>query len=340
MLLSTTNGGWYRAGLLLALCCSLFAASPRCVAQNLVPNPSFELKDTCPYTIGFQEGDKPLFWEKWNQSPEYFNACVPGTGMDSLVGVPLNGFGFQHALEGGAYIGMYTYGSVGLNQPFREYVGCQLLEPLEVGETYNLSFYTNVAFGGSYWAPTWACNNMGMLFTMQPNVWTDTDQPEFGLRNHAHLHSTTVISDTANWTLVSGSFVADSAYQYLVLGNFFSDGLTDTLHIIPGNSLGAYYFMDGVCVTRAGQGCSFTSGIADQVPLAGRTWPNPVADMLHVRVDEGTQWQVYDASGRLVHDGVCSGDLLTIPVREWPLGEYVLRLKDKGVKHVRFVVMR
>ena len=336
MLLSTTNGGWYRAGLLLALCCSLFAGSPLCEAQNLVPNPSFELTDTCPYTIGFQEGDKPLFWEKWNQSPEYFNACVPGTGVDSLVGVPLNGFGFQYAFDGDAYVGMLAYDGSG---DFREYVGCQLLEPLEVGETYNLSFFTNVAFGGSYWAPIWACNNMGMLFTMQPNVWTDTDQPAFGLRNHAHLHSTSVISDTANWTLVSGSFVADSAYQYVVLGNFFSDALTDTLHIVAGNSI-AYYFVDGVCVTRVGQECSLTSGITGQEPLAGYVWPNPVADRLHVRAGAGTEWQVFDASGRLVHDGVSAGDLLTIPVREWALGEYVLRLKNKGVKHVRFVVMR
>jgi hypothetical protein len=324
-------------GLSLLLGCLLFVASPHCEAQNLVPNPSFELTDTCPYTFGFQEGGKPSLWENWNQSPEYFNACVSGIGVDSLLDIPLNGFGFQYALDGDAYVGMYAYG---LSMNYREYVGCQLINPLEVGETYELSFFTNVAFGGSYSAPTWACNNMGMLFTMQPNVWTDTDQPAFGLRNHAHLHSTTVISDTANWTLVSGSFVADSAYQYVVLGNFFSDALTDTLHVIPGVSLGAYYFVDGVCVTEAGQECSFTNGIAEEEPMVTYAWPNPVADRLHVRAGAGTEWQVFDTTGRLVHDGVSAGDLLTIPVREWALGEYVLRLKDKGVRHVRFVVMR
>src|SRR5690606_6194733 len=50
MLPMAVNGGRCRAGLLLALCCSLFVAHLRCEAQNLVPNPSFELKDTCPYT--------------------------------------------------------------------------------------------------------------------------------------------------------------------------------------------------------------------------------------------------------------------------------------------------
>jgi hypothetical protein len=337
MLLFAMSGERCRAGLWLVLCCSLFFASLRCEAQNLVPNPSFELKDTCPYAFGFQEGGKPLFWEKWNQSPDYFNACAPGLGIDSLLDVPLNGFGFQYAMDGEAYVGIYGYG---LSTNYREYVGCELAEPMEAGETYQLSFFTNVAFGGTYSAPTWACNNMGMLFTMEPNIWSGSTEPPFTVRNYAHLHSAAIISDTANWTLVSGSFVADSAYQYLVLGNFFSDSLTDTLHVIPGNSLGAYYFVDGVCVTKAGQECSFTSGIAEQKPLEGYAWPNPTADILHVRVGEGIGWQVFDATGRLVHDGVSSGALLTIPVREWALGEYVLRLEDKGVKHVRFVVMR
>lgn len=333
----TMNLRWPGTGLGLLLGCLGFVANLRCEAQNLVPNPSFELKDTCPYTIGFQEGDKPLHWERWNQSPEYFNACVPGEGVDSLVGVPLNGFGYQYAFDGDAYVGMYAYS---LTTNFREYVGCELLEPLEVGETYQLSFFTNVAYGGSYWAPTWACTHMGMLFTMQPNVWTDIDQPAFGIRDHAHLYGTAMISDTANWTLMSGSFVADSAYQYLVLGNFFSDSLTDTLQVIPGASLGAYYFVDGVCVTKAGQACSYTSGIAEQDQMAGYAWPNPAAEFLHVRVDPGTQWQVFDATGRLVEAGVCMGASLTIPVREWALGEYVLRLLDKGVDYVRFVVGR
>ena len=334
MLHFAMDGRWPGRGFFLGLGCLLLLVSLRCEAQNLVPNPSFELTDTCPYTIGFQEGDKPLYWERWNQSPEYFNACVLGTGIDSLVGIPLNGFGYQLALDGDAYIGMYTYGS-----NFREFAGCQLTEPMEVGEIYNLSFFTNVAFGGNYWAPTWSSSNMGMLFTMQPNVWTDTYQPPFGVRDHAHLYSSSVISDSANWTLVSGSFVADSAYQFLVMGNFFSDALTDTLHLMPGNSLGAYYFVDGVCVTKAGEECSFTNGVSEQVAVAGHAWPNPVTDLLHVSTMGTTGWQVFDATGRQVDNGVSTNGMLIIPVRNWALGEYVLRLQGKEVRHVRFVVM-
>ena len=73
--------------------CLLLLAALRCEAQNLVPNPSFELNDTCPYTIGFQEGDKPLHWDRWDQDPEYFHASAGNFGSaDSLVDVPWNGF--------------------------------------------------------------------------------------------------------------------------------------------------------------------------------------------------------------------------------------------------------
>ena len=245
MLLYATNNGWLGRGFGVLLGCLLLFASLPCISQNLVPNPSFEENTACPVTIGFQGFSKPLHWERWNQSPDYFHTCAGALGgVDTLIRVPLNGFGYQHALHGEAYAGVAAYDGFA---DYREYVGCQLLEPLEVGESYDLSFFTNVAFGGTYWAPTWACNNMGMLFTMQPSIWTPLNGPPFALRNYAHLRSAAIISDTANWTLVSGSFVADSAYQYLVIGNFFSDDLTDTLHIIPGGSPAPYYFIDGVC---------------------------------------------------------------------------------------------
>jgi hypothetical protein len=121
--------------------------------------------------------------------------------------------------------------------------------------------------------------------------------------NYAHVLYPQILSDTVNWTLVSGSFVANSAYRYLVIGNFFSDPLTDTLHVIPGTSLGAYYFVDGVCVTQVGQPCEFTMGVAEAEERGPFVWPNPASDRLQVQVGAGTGWQVFDATGRLVEAG-------------------------------------
>lgn len=341
MPLHTMNSEWCKTALGLALCCSLFVVPFSSNAQNLVPNPSMEENTACPVTIGFQGFSKPLHWEKWNQSPEYFHACAGSLGgVDTLIKVPLNGFGFQYALDGDAYVGMLAYGALSGGISFREYVGCQLLEPLVVGTSYDLSFFTNVAFGGSYWSPTQACNNMGMLFTMEPNIWTGSNGPPFALRNYAHLHSTAIISDTANWTLVSGSFVADSAYQYLVIGNFFSNALTDTMDLASDDYVDAYYFVDGVCVRPSGQPCEFTTGLAEPGEQGPIVWPNPAADLVQVRAGAGTRWQAFDAVGRLMDAGVSAVDVLALPVHHWASGEYVLRLEGATRGHVRFVVIR
>lgn len=333
---SAMNNPWLGMASMLMLCCVLLLAAQRCEAQgNLVPNPSFELQDTCPSAPGFVGGAKPLFWEKWNQSPEYFDACVVS---DTLIDVPQNGMGYQHALDGDAYVGHYTYGS----GEYREYLGCQLLQPLVVGGTYSLAFYANVAMGGNYWAPIWASNNVGMLFTMEPNIWTDQDEPPFAIRNYAHLFSANIISDTANWTLVSGTFVADSAYQYLVIGNFFSNLLTDTVHLFPAPSLGAYYFVDGVCVTMQGDvGCSFDNSVGQQYDPGLRIHPNPTSDWLHITLGEThvTPYTIYDLVGRVVIEGWVAGGNLKVDVGQWASGEYLLSVGEVRKQSVRLVVM-
>ena len=150
-------------------------------AQNLVPNPSFEEYLVCPSASGFQPGSKPLYWEKWQWSPEYFHACANPLGSDSVVSVPSNGMGFQNAWHGNAYIGLATYAS----NNYREMVGCQLNEPLIVGDLYYLSFYASLATGGNSWNPEWASNNLGLLFTMAPNIWDDISGDLFALTNSA-----------------------------------------------------------------------------------------------------------------------------------------------------------
>src|SRR5690606_41066997 len=59
---------------------------------------------------------------------------------------------------------------------------------------------------------------LGMLFSMEMTPWDGWSGISVPTRNYAHLHSTAVITDTANWILVQGSFVADSAYRFLAIG--------------------------------------------------------------------------------------------------------------------------
>ena len=139
MLLSQTRSRWPGTSASLLLGCLLFVTAPRCEAQNLVPNGSFEEIDSCPpypFYFGFQESSKPLHWENWFKSPDYFNACEGSS--DSVAGVPENLLGRQEAFDGNSYIGMWTYGNFG--NIYREYAGTELTEPLVVGQTYSLVF--------------------------------------------------------------------------------------------------------------------------------------------------------------------------------------------------------
>lgn len=326
---------------LWAMACLFFLAPPRCEAQtNLVPNPSFELTDTCPYSIGFNVGNRPLYWNRWDQSPEYFHACaVPP--VDALVGVPWNGFTWQFAHDGDAYVGMGLY----TVDDFRELVGAPLIEPLVVGQTYYVSYWVNLATEGSYWETRWACNNQGVLFTMDEHIWSGQtgSGPEFAPRNYAHVNNPTIITDTANWTLVSGSFVADSAYRYIVLGNFFNDALTDTVHLAPGQpSLAAYYLYDAICVSPLQGQCPMATGLPEpgQATLAVRVWGG--GQWLQVDgADAGANGRVYDAGGRLVAQFSLNAST-TQPIGHWPEGVYVLRVQGRtgSVWHEKFVVMR
>lgn len=341
MLRFAMDGRWPGRGFFLGLGCLLLLVSLRCEAQNLVPNPSFEQHDTCPYATGFQEGGKPLFWDRWDQDPEYFHACA-GTvgGADSLVDVPWNGFTWQYAHDGDGYVGMACFQA----SNFRELVGASLLQPLVVGQPYYVSYWVNLATEGSYWWTRWACNNQGILFTMQEHIWSGStgSGPEFTIRNYAHVNNPAIITDTAGWTHVSGSFVADSAYQYIVLGNFFDNAHTDTVHLNAQPSWGAYYLYDAICVSPVPGECPMNTSLAE-------VGPGPIG----IRVVEGGQgllvtgalagstgW-VFDAGGRVVGhfdiDGSTVGN-----IHHLAEGVYVLRVvnADGESWSGKFVVVR
>ncbi len=314
--MNAMNNRWSGACLAFLLGCLLFVATLRCEAQgNLVPNPGFELLDTCPYTIGFQEGDRPLYWRSWLSSGDYFHACAGVlNSLDTLVDVPLNGWSFQYPWDGDAYIGMYAYD--GGSDEYREYVGVELIEPLQVGCAYNLRFRLNPAYGGNYWLINGggACDNMGMLFTTYSNEWTDNSEPPFPYRNFAHLRSNEPVIDTLAWTLVEGEFIADSAYQYVVLGNFYPDSLTEGFAI--GNSWTdiAYYLIDGVEVMPITTGCHGV-GMIDPVV------EEPVVKSMQGNIT--VQWaygpftiRIVDAIGRVLAEKQ-SGEAATMEMA-WP----------------------
>jgi len=322
--------------------CLLVVATPRCEAQNLVPNPSFEELDTCPYWQAFRPGDRPRNWYSWNATPEYFNACAqPLNGADTVVGVPRNGWGFQHAWDGNAYVGMIAFTT---SSTYREYVGAQLVCPMVEGRTYHVSFRVNLASGGATWSAGGACNNIGALFTMESNAWTSLDHipngPPFHYRNMAHVYSAEIISDTVNWVLVEGDFVADSAYRHIVLGNFFENYLTDTIPSEIGFVL-AYFLIDSVSVTSAFEDCIHTGIIPVDVSLSSTAYYDQIAGDLIIDPKGGGlgDYIVVDAYGRSVTKRSVGGST-RISTAGWAEGVYFLHAWSLGQRQlVKFVVL-
>ena len=334
MLSSAMYSKWPGAAHVLALGCLLFIVSTRCEAQNLVPNPSFEESDTCAVQLGFFPNGRPMHWFAALDTPDYFRGCV---SYGSPNGVPVNTFGFQVAQNGESYSGMFSH----LVDDYREMIGTELLEPLTIGQTYYGSFWVNAAYGGPQQTGS-GCNNTGMLFTMEADLWLQ-GMPQLPARNYAHVYSQQVITDTVDWTLVSGSFIADSAYRFLVLGNHFSNANTTLQDLGPGVTSKAYVLVDEICLSADPVGCPLVTSVGEIGEDLVGLWPNPASDQL--RIGWGrlpvNRLVIMDAMGRrLVEQETMGKKEVAIEINDWPNGVYHLLLEGEGTKHLnRFVVI-
>ncbi len=338
MLHHTNNGRQQGRGLHLLLGCLLFDVALRCEAQNLVPNPGFEEADTCLVLNTYYYPETgPLHWFTGGGSTDHFQSCLP---YGAFNGVPLNVVTFQMPYEGEAYGGVVTY-----NQQFgvREYWMVQLLSPLLIGQTYYASFYANAAFrddGQSNQA--WiASSGMGMLFTVESRQFEPGDPlpiPE----NHAHIYHSGILADTIDWVLISGTFVADSAYQYVMIGNHFDDANIDTLHFeyrpIPGRG---YTLIDKVCVSPDPEGCALVTGTLEALSEYLSVYPNPARDLIVVRgLRQPSGAEVLDGTGRVVWTGIVSANLFTLEVGSFARGSYMLRLDEGfGSRSFKFMLI-
>lgn len=316
----------------------LVATARRCEAQNLVPNHSFEEADTCWPFLGFYyPSDGPLEWYSAGGTVDYFQSCN-GSGSD--VGVPLNIMGHQIPQQGTSYAGVITYYDA---LSWREYLAVQLDTTMVVGQTYQASMYVNTAWGGTAEYPqAWmASNRIGMRFAVsEPGQWEWGD-PVPAPTNFAQIYHQNIVTDTATWTLVSGAFVADSAYRYLVIGNHFDYALTDTVAI--GTSINppmAYMFVDNVCVSRGMDGCPIVATVQEPIAPAISVFPNPALNVLNiVGATEGGELKVMDALGKVVWSSEAISGGLVVNVSNWARGCYILCLRaTSGLRSFKFVL--
>ena len=265
------------------------------IAQNLVLNPSFENYTSCP-TGSTNDISKAIGWSSYNQTPDYFNLC--SSSASNGVGIPSNWAGHQFSHTGNAYSGIIIFDKAGF---YREAIGSQLAMPLIIGQKYYVSFYTCLTIKTPNNA--FAANNLGAKFTN--STYSANAPNQISSNNTAQMSCNTTITDTTNWVQVTGSFIADSTYQYIAIGNFFDDAHTDTSRrenmTLP---IYAYYYIDDVCVsTDSVYANTWATGIkshteSEQISI----YPNPAQNSLHITIsnDQTAEIKIYDVLGKEV----------------------------------------
>ena len=209
--------------ILLCVILNLFQYLPKVgLGQNLIPNPSFEIYDTCPSGISQAfdyQIEHALGWyaPTWATS-DYFNSCSPLIGG---ANVPNTTFGYQFAFDGQGFLGMILLIQDGETSYF-EYVQAKLNSPLINGYTYKFSFNVNLMNGSDY-----AVEKIGAWFTLNA-VSSNDGLPLFSV-NPQIENTTGFITDTLGWTKIEGEFIADGGEEYITIG-YYSDTLNpDTL---------------------------------------------------------------------------------------------------------------
>ncbi len=217
------------------LCCCFFL---KATTQNLVPNPSFENYSSCP-TNNSQINLATPWIDPTGASSDYFNSCA--TGLSS-VSVPFNGFGYQKARNGDAYAGFYVFANSGSN--YREYIQVGLIDSLTAGVIYRTSFYVSSADNFKY-----SSDGVGAYFSKI--AITGSPGPVLNYTAQVENLSGNIITDTAGWTLITGTFTALGGEKYITIGNFKADTASQTAIVNNSSTYPAYwvyFYIDDISV--------------------------------------------------------------------------------------------
>lgn len=286
------------------------------IAQNLVPNPSFEDTVSCPTMFG--QVTKCKYWYDVRNTPDYFNECC----VIPQVGVPNNVLGYQFPNSGNAYMGFYTlYGQPDTN--YREVIGTSLTTPLVIGTKYYITMLVSLS-GNFFQGIRTASNKTGILFSTYDFISSPPPINDF-----SQVFTDSIITDTLGWTTIRSTFVADSNYSFISIGNFFHNYLTDTIHLTFANG-NAYYYLDDLCISDDSLFCELWTGLMNHDINEIKIFPNPASNLIHI---ENIPWgclqiDIINVNGR-IEDSILLNyrSFTTIDLTKLSQGLYLLNFK-------------
>jgi hypothetical protein len=299
-----------------------FMSSTR--SQNLVPNSGFEtcFNPPCGYTIvSFQFNDAISDWFMPTYgSSDILSTVVSNTCYGSCFSVSADSYGQQAPRSGNIMVGIFTYGpGCNQNNDYREYIEVRLNSPLVVGANYRVEFYVSLA-GRSYCG----INNLGALLTVDPVI--DSMNCYF-MNLPAQISEVQVITDTTNWTLITGTFIAISPAEYLTIGNFHNDSTTN-IQTLPGSlNTDAFYFIDDVSVFREVNNSTGTINPVDDISV----YPSYFSNMLTIKSNKPVDYlfKLFDIRGALISANKISNSL-EINTSNLSEGMYLYEITDQS----------
>jgi OmpA-OmpF porin, OOP family len=226
-------------------------------AQNLVPNPGFEIYKKCPcdYTISYRKQLIPGWFLPTKGTSDYFNSCAKFT-----VSVPQNFMGYCLPEEGQAYAGIIVLEDPPVNNNkthlinYREYLQSKLITPLINNQLYLVKFYFSIA---PY--STFSINRLG-AYISKKKIGKRYNSKVLSEKPQIYMDTSIIMHNCSKWYTVSDTFCAKGGEEYLTIGNFYDDIHTkyETLELpdvagvlkakIRQNRI-AYYYIDLVSIT-------------------------------------------------------------------------------------------
>ena len=303
-------------------------------AQNLVLNPSFEDTISCSqWPPPNFSCSGPCMTPPWFQptfgSPDYFNAYYStncGGGGGNYPNYYDNVTGFQMPNSGYGMEGFAAY-FVDVSQPgIREMLEGRLSAPLLSGHEYCISYYISLANNSDH--SIWSIV-----------IYFSTDsilEPDSIIGKSPQVINTqgNYLADTLNWTHITSSFVANGGEEYFLIGNFRSNNNTDTIHVVPEDTvIGfqnlAYYYVDDFNIIDC------TVGIEEQIESQQlNISPNPANDVIIFSLEQNgstnLSYQIIDLSGRIVMSGNIENIKTNyeLPVQNLSEGMYYLLIRS------------
>ena len=282
----------------LSLCYLLWGQSS--IGQNLVNNPGFELYSTCPDESVSIYFAVPWFEPQSCASSAFFHRC--STTLHNLYE-----FSVQQPRTGDGMAGVWCE----INYPWPWYypshIETVLKQPLVAGRCYYAECYVNL-----HNVSHRATDALGMFFS--DTAFINFGDTIFGFDTlHCVLHLPkpaqvrnpvgNIITDTAGWTKISGTFTATGGERFLLIGNLWRKEECN-YQIMPGTApeLLCYYFIDDVLVME----CPDTIAPLDTTASGGiMIYPSPAVEWINVKapgIEAGTglTLEIYDMMGQLI----------------------------------------